>query len=181
MNPLQSPYWEYFEHLATAFAENEQAIEVINQAAAMQGSKARDSLLCMDYCAALQLSPTHLDDEKTIILEQGYHYFLTQIEAYEMSGTAAIPCFISVRDDMQETELSGGPLVQGQPQNDRGLIELYAGFQSYNQRVLQTPRHYFRYLGDRGIVKVRAKINAPDTKKIEVILSGWKINLGGLS
>ena len=145
MNPLKSPFWEYFEHLAAAFAEDSNAVEVLSLAASLQGDKARDSLLCMDYTCQINLSPSQKDVTKTIVLEQGYHYFLTQIEAYEIAGTNSIPTFVSIRDDANEVDLSGGPLVEGQPSLDRPLIELHAFSQASNQTILQSPNHFFTF------------------------------------
>ena len=181
MNPLKNPYWEYFAHLAAAFAENGAAMEVISQAAALTGEKARESLLSMDYTATLNLSPTVREDSKTLVLEQGYHFFVTGIQAMQLQGNHVIPVRLQFRDDANENDFSGGPLVYGMTGGDRGLIDIDAGFASYDQSILQEPREFFRYVGNRGILQVRAKLDvAPagnDTKKINVIIKGFKICL----
>lgn len=174
---LENPYWEYFQHLAAAFAENGKAIEVISKASALQGAAGREALLSMDYSAVLTLTPGQMTDEKTIVLEQGYHFFVTSLDAYELEGNPLISSQLQFTDDAGETDFSGGPLVSGQPAGEKGMIQIFNVSQGYDQTILQEPRQFFAYVGNRGILKVKASQAAADNKKISILISGFKICL----
>ena len=107
--PIENPFADYFSHLAASFGEDPNAIEVISKASALVGEKAREALLSMDYHCELHLTPAQMYDEKTIVLEQGYHYFIAEMSADQTAGNPIIPFFVQVEDNGNEVELSGGP------------------------------------------------------------------------
>lgn len=175
--PIENPFADYFSHLAASFGEDPNAIEVISKASALVGEKAREALLSMDYHCELHLTPAQMYDEKTIVLEQGYHYFIAEMSADQTAGNPIIPFFVQVEDNGNEVELSGGPNVLGQPALGRGMVYGFNFSQGYNHEILQEGRQFFRYVGNRGILKIKALQNENDNKTIGILITGYKICL----
>jgi hypothetical protein len=183
--------------LLSKFSFDAGAVEVLTAAGAADSVNQRENVLMMDYSIMLDVSAPMKSQTKIINFEPGYHFFLTSISARcanfsTFDGTPNFP-LLGIQDAYSGKQFFSGPLNAGLPnemvnaepiQNGFGPGSELVGFAIDPPSIITEPKEYFYYFGERGAANITAWVNprnpAGFVNRMNVILTGWKINMEGL-
>jgi len=197
MKMIEPDFNIFLNNLLSKFAFDAGAVAVLTQAGAAAAVNQKECILMMDYSLVLDVAAPMKSQTKTINFEPGYHFFLTAISARcnnfsTFDGTPNFP-LLSIQDAYSNRQFFGGQINAGLPneminaepiQNGFGPGSQLVGFAIDPPNVITEPKPFFYYFGERGAANVTAWTNprnpAGFVTGLNVILTGWKINLEGL-
>jgi hypothetical protein len=141
------------------------------------GQSARDFIHQKDYLVRINVPATAGNEAiGQVVTDQNWVFVADNILATWEGGPLNVAPEIAIRDITHDQQFSGGP-VQEQGRRDfvpgnfygPGRQAVQLGAQSY--RVTTEPRPFFWYVGDRGVLEIRARSQGV-AQTLYVIISG---------
>lgn len=134
----------------------------------------------MDYAFHFDLTNTDRKQESAARTEAGFIFIATSISAmWDTNSTVAAkwsPPKIGVWDKIRNREIFAGVPGQG------GYLSLFSNFGPGPKTAQEfaEPKDFLWLFGEMGTIGCRAKLadGVIDACGVDVIVSGWKINLG---
>ena len=197
MKMIVPAFNQYLIDLLSKFGHDAAAVEILTAAGAKDTLNQRDNILMMDYSVILDVAAPMKSQTKTINFEPGYHFFLTSIAARAnnfstFDGTPNFP-LLAIQDAYTGRQFFGGSINSGLPnemvnaepiQNGFGPGSQLVGFAIDPPDILTEAKPFFHYFGERGAANITAWVNPRNpvgfVNGLNVILTGWKINMEGL-